>query len=140
MTSTVDRFLQKVDAGQSSDACAIWTAATIGQGRYGAFHFQGKAHRAHRFAYEMFVGPVPEGLVLDHLCKNTLCVNPAHLEPVTQRENTMRSDNFIAVNARKTHCSHGHLFDEANTRVYRGMRQCRECNRQAKARSRAAAS
>jgi len=69
----------------------------------------------HRIAYEFALGPIPDGLTLDHLCRNTICCNPAHLEPVTLRVNTLRGTSPIADNARKTHCKNGHPFDEANT-------------------------
>lgn len=84
---------------------------------------------AHRFAYERLVGLIPEGLQLDHLCRVPYCVNPAHLEPVTSRENTMRGLNFAAVNAKKTHCLRGHLLSGDNlmtTPSYDG-RLCRTC-------------
>lgn len=83
----------------------------------------------HRFSYELFVGPIPPGLVIDHLCRNRRCVNPGHLEVVTQRENIRRGESPIAENFRKTHCPHGHEFDESNTRVGVHGRVCRACNR-----------
>lgn len=89
--------------------------------------------RAHRLAYETFVGPIPAGLELDHLCGNRGCINPAHLEPVTGHENILRGAGPAAVNARKTICKNGHLFTEENTIRYsykgRGWRACRECRR-----------
>lgn len=87
--------------------------------------------RAHRVSYETFVGPIPAGLTLDHLCRNTLCINPAHLEPVTIKENVLRGDGPTARNARKTHCDRGHAFDETNTGPNaNGGRSCRACKRE----------
>ena len=88
----------------------------------------------HRVAYEAAVGPIPEGLQLDHLCRNTLCTNPAHLEPVTCRENLLRGNTLQAANAAKTHCPYGHPYAGENLRVRRlksgGLgRSCRECAR-----------
>jgi hypothetical protein len=84
---------------------------------------------AHTYAYEWLRGPVPDGLVLDHLCTNPWCVRPSHLEAVTQRENLMRGETIAAVNTQKTHCPRGHPFDEANTYVRPGGRDrgCRAC-------------
>lgn len=94
--------------------------------------------RAHRVAYEREVGPIPDGLQLDHLCRNRACVNVAHLEPVAPRENTLRSPIApAAMNARKTHCLRGHEFTPENTYPQPGGRMCRECHRQAVARYRA---
>lgn len=89
--------------------------------------------QAHRVSYLALVGPIPEGLVLDHRCRVRCCVNPAHLEPVTNRENGLRGD--VAHNGRITHCPHGHAYDANNTyRHSRGRhsgRHCRACNRAA---------
>lgn len=82
---------------------------------------------AHRFSYETFIGPVPEGLELDHLCRNTRCVNPEHLEPVTHKVNMQRSSTFSAENAAKTHCPRGHEYSDTNIWWYRGRRYCRVC-------------
>lgn len=111
--------------------CWQWQANLV-QG-YGHFSVRTRTHKAHRWAYKFFVGPIPEGLHLDHLCRNPACCNPAHLEPVTPRENTMRSDNIIAHHAHKTHCHRGHPFSSENTKpVKRGGviagRSCRVCN------------
>lgn len=81
---------------------------------------------AHRVAYEEIMGPVPEGLELDHLCRTRSCVNPSHLEPVTHRENMNRGD---VATRRKTHCPKGHPYDEENTGIYNGYRNCRACAR-----------
>lgn len=126
-----DRFWEKVD--QSAD-CWLWTA-TIGIYGYGKFHMEGRPHDAHRVAWLLTHGAVPEDLQLDHLCRNRVCVNPAHLEPVSQRENILRGTAPTALNAAKTHCIHGHELSGAN--VYHrkdraGRRQCRECSRIAK--------
>jgi hypothetical protein len=84
--------------------------------------------KSHRIAYQLLVGPIPDGLVLDHLCRNRACCNPRHIEPVSQRENLMRGETVCASHAIKTHCINGHAFDEANTYIDReGKRKCREC-------------
>lgn len=113
-----------VDAG----GCWIWSGDQTTTG-YGRLHAHGRVHRAHRFAYEVFVGPVPGGLPLDHLCRKRACCNPEHLEPVTQHVNLRRSpDTITSINAAKTECVHGHPFDEANTYITPGgSRRCRAC-------------
>ena len=87
-----------------------------------------RMHKAYRVIYEWLVGPIPEGLVLDHLCGNTRCVRPDHLEPVTHRVNILRGDSASARHARQTHCKRGHEFTHGNTYVdTRGARRCRAC-------------
>lgn len=130
--SVEDRFWPKVDKSDPG-GCWLWTAAK-GKGGYGNFGVTPrKTAYAHRFAYELMVGAIPEGLQLDHLCRNKACVNPAHLEPVTCKENLERGVNVGAAGARlqreKTHCAHGHEFTPENTHRYRGQRVCRECSR-----------
>lgn len=86
--------------------------------------------RVHKWIWESMNGPVPSGLVLDHLCRNRWCVNPSHLQPVTNKENVLRGTGLSSVNAKKTHCIRGHAFDDRNTgRDVRGDRRCRECAR-----------
>jgi hypothetical protein len=85
---------------------------------------------AHRAFYEHHVGPIPEGMTLDHLCRVRQCVNPLHLEPVTRGENVLRGDTLSAHNAAKTHCKRGHEFTPENTRLYAGARWCRACARE----------
>ena len=123
-----ERLWARID---KTDTCWLWTG-TILQSGYGQIRWNAKQYRVHRFVYELLVGPIPEGLTLDHLCRVRHCVNPAHLEPVTMRENLLRSSSFVAINARKTHCPQGHPFDSENTLVYKGSRVCRAC-RNAKA-------
>ena len=94
-----------------------------------------KGVEAHRVVYERLRGQIPDGLVLDHLCRVRHCVNPDHLEPVTFAENVLRGEGISAINARKTHCKNGHEFTEANThRLADGKRVCRACNREAQRR------
>ncbi len=109
--------------------CWLWLPPDDGNG-YGQFHRKGSVIRAHRFAYEDMVGPIPDGLELDHLCRVRRCVNPSHLEPVTTEENLLRGMGPAAINARKTHCPQGHPYDEANTYRYKNKRGCRACVRE----------
>jgi hypothetical protein len=83
---------------------------------------------AHRAAYEAFVGPIPDGLVLDHLCRNPPCCNPEHLEAVPQRTNVLRGVAPPAVQAKQTHCKRGHAFTPENTYINKGKRYCRICH------------
>lgn len=135
--SPAERFWAKVNYdgpmwAEGGTRCWEWTAATKHNG-YGVFTLRSGVKRlAHRFAFEEHIqGSIPEGLQIDHLCRNVVCVNPLHLEMVTPRENTLRSESTSARHARQTHCVHGHLFDEANTYVSPNGRQrsCRACNR-----------
>lgn len=122
----MDRFWTKV---RPTGFCWEWTAY-IDPAGYGRFRLRTHSAYAHRVSYELLVGPIPDGLTLDHLCRNTRCVNPDHLEPVTQGENSRRARRFASRSAApRTHCKRGHAFDLANT--YHGPRgrNCRECNR-----------
>ncbi|HXH88256.1 MAG TPA: HNH endonuclease signature motif containing protein [Gaiellaceae bacterium] len=122
----IDRFLSRVN--REDGPCWEWMGARHPRG-YGSLRVNGKGARAHRYSYELLVGDVPEGLVIDHLCRNTSCVNPAHLEAVTQRENVLRGEGLAAQQVKRTHCPRGHEYDEANTRVYGRRRFCRACDR-----------
>ena len=123
-----ERFWAKVN---KTDDCWLWTGAKMRRGQ-GAFHVEGKrqAH-AHRYLWESINGPVPDGLQLDHLCRNPSCVRPDHLEPVTPGENVrrgrlvaLRDATFVNNNASKTACPRGHLYDLFTPRG-RGCSTCR---------------
>lgn len=127
--TVAERFWAKVDKSDV-DGCWLWTGARDKLG-YGRFSPQAGAHRsAYAVAYRLVVGPVPDGLELDHLCRNHGCVNPAHLEPVTHKENMLRGETFAASQASRTHCPQGHPYDEINTRRKKGKRECRRCDRE----------
>jgi hypothetical protein len=121
-----ERFLQKVERGES---CWLWTGSINHKG-YGTFHVARKTRGAHRVSYEMFVGPIPDGLEIDHLCRVRTCVNPDHLEAVTHHENLMRSEGITAQAARQQQCVNGHSFTPEN--IYqppKGGRECLICKR-----------
>lgn len=118
--SADDRFFSKV---YFTSDCWIWIAGKM-YGGYGTFYLDGKRHPAHRVMYEAVVGPIGEGLELDHLCRNPACVNPSHLEPVTHKENVRRGLKGRMV----TVCSHGHAYTPENTYFLPdGRRMCRSC-------------
>lgn len=107
--------------------CWLWKGALLLNG-YGRLNREGYTLMAHRAAYMFFVGLVPEGLVLDHLCKVRHCVNPSHLEAVTQRVNLLRGNTVVAARAARTHCPAGHEYSAENTRLSkRNQRSCRAC-------------
>jgi hypothetical protein len=129
-----ERFWRNV---QTSDDCWLWKGIMSKSG-YGQFPVRPphggrryKLAKAHRFAYELLIGPIPQGLVLDHFeCDNPRCVNPAHLRPSTDKENILRGKGPGALNSRKSHCIRGHAFDETNTMWnWKGERNCRICKR-----------
>lgn len=129
-----ERFWPKV---RKTETCWIWTAQ-VGKGGYGYFRINGRSGGAHRAAYLIFVGAIPEGYEVDHLCRVPLCVNPEHLEAVPPRINNLRSMSPAALNARKTHCPRGHDYTPVTDRQGKTKRLCRTCINKAQ-RDRAAA-
>jgi hypothetical protein len=111
--------------------CWNWTG-TLRPDGYGVIvrgDKSGRLVRAHRLAYQTLVGPIPKGLVIDHLCRNKACVNPDHLEAVTQRVNTLRGSSPVARRSEQTHCVNGHELAGDNIYIHpqRGTRNCRTC-------------
>jgi len=124
--SLEERFWIKVS---KTKKCWQWTGA-ISRVGYARFNLNGHNRLAHRVSYEMLVRKIPKGKFLDHLCRNRSCVNPAHLEVVTFKENVLRGIGPAAINKRKTHCMRGHKFDAKNTYAPpAGGRTCKICRR-----------
>lgn len=125
------RFWAKVEGGSYLE-CWRWTAS-LNDGGYGQFAIAGRPHRAHRVAYQLLIGAIPEGLVIDYLCRNRWCINPWHLDPVTDEVNRTRGDAGLTTGRyqrSKTQCPSSHPYDELNTRIDpQGHRRCRACER-----------
>lgn len=123
----VNRFVDKISAG---DSCWQWTGAERAKG-YGSFYLDGKNHLAHRVAFKLFRHEIQAPLVVDHICRNTGCVNPDHMELVHSGVNTLRGLGRTAANARKTHCKRGHLLSDENTReIGHTKRRCLLCKKE----------
>lgn len=120
------RFWEKVSKGPE---CWGW-AGYLNPHGYGKFYRDGSQRYAHRVSWELTNGEIPKGLVIDHLCRNTSCVNPRHMEPVTPSENKNRGIGQPAINSRKTHCKYGHEFTEENIYIRKrrqGGKACKMC-------------
>jgi hypothetical protein len=134
----IERFLTRVEI--APNGCWEWKTPSSKR-CYGTFHLKDKSIKAHRFSYQYFVGSIPEGLTLDHLCRNLSCVNPDHLELASKRTNILRGMGIPAKNARATHCPKGHPYDLFNTYNLlddrdRNARFCKLCHREANKRYR----
>lgn len=147
--TVLDRIADQFVVG---DGCWPWTGRLDDKGYPGAIRHEGQKRRPYQLLYELMIGPIPNGLTLDHLCHSAdpfgcvdrgpcphrRCVNPGHLEPVTQAENNRRNGSPWQRRAHQTECEHGHIFDEANTCIARnGTRSCRTCHREHEAARRA---
>jgi hypothetical protein len=124
----VDRFEAKY-IPEPNSGCWLWIGGTNGRDGYGRIRKNGKMESAHRISYELYKGQIPDGLDIDHLCRNHPCVNPDHLEAVTHQTNVLRGMGDVALARRTNRCKHGHEFTEDNTILHGVSRQCRACNK-----------
>ena len=126
---TLDRFLDGISP-EPNTGCWLWEKGCYPNG-YGQISRNKRKILVHRLSYEHFVGPIPEGLQLDHLCRVRCCANPDHLEPVTAQVNQWRGSTFAADNHRKTHCKCGLPLSGENLYVTpSGARNCMGCRRE----------
>lgn len=127
LTDTKNRLLNKM---AQINGCWIWqgTERKNGYGGAGKRLSRGKwsTVSAHRLSYETFVGPIPKGLTIDHLCRTKLCINPDHLEAVSQKVNNFRAPNYVG---NRTHCPSGHEYSAENTNTSSNRRRCLTCHR-----------
>lgn len=129
MKSVIQGVLESYVAKSAEpDGCWTWLGPVQSSG-YGWGRVGNVRGLAHRLFYEEANGPIPDGLQIDHLCRNRLCVRPDHLEAVTQRTNLLRGEGVAGANARKTHCPKGHPYDEQNTYQWGNQRKCLACRR-----------
>lgn len=132
-----ERFWNKVDYDGPIPShrpdlgpCWLWKSCISPTQGYARIWIDGRLKEAHPIAYRLAIGPIPDGLQLDHLCRVRHCVRPSHLEAVTRKVNILRGESPMARESRQTSCIHGHAFDEANTWFDKfGKRHCRTCNR-----------
>lgn len=128
-----EKISKRIIIPENITACWTWVGQRAGSGvhEYGRAQINGKSVAIHRVVYEIFVGKIPPKMVIDHLCRNHLCVNPSHLEAVTSRDNTMRGNGIAAKNARKKVCKYGHRMIGKNVRMINSgrHRQCVTCRK-----------
>ena len=122
------RVWEKVEPEPRTTACWLWSGARSDEG-YGIMYqgLSGKTLYAHRVAYEIKRGPIPQDKQIDHLCRTRHCVNPDHMELVSRRENILRGISFSAQNAKLAFCPAGHPYSGSNLYLYHGWRRCRTC-------------
>lgn len=132
------KSLIEAKIAKQSSGCWEWQGH-LNKNGYGQISVKGKCWKAHRISYTVHVGEIPIGLEMDHLCKNRRCVNPAHLEAVTRKENNRRSVSPSAIHSKKTHCPKGHEYSEENTYKKLGLRGriCRTCDKERNKKNRA---
>lgn len=124
---TIDERIRSRMVCDDVSGCWNWAGA-VSNRSYGSIYYEGRMQKAHRVMWIISRGEIPNVMDLDHLCRNRICINPEHLEPVTRSENLLRSP-LMDRNSRRTHCIRGHEFTEENTR-YRpgsGHRTCITC-------------
>ena len=126
----LSRFLDKVSP-EPNTGCWLWHGSCDGKG-YGRIAYEGRSFPAHRASHILFKGPIPNGLQIDHLCRQPGCVNPEHIEAVTARVNNMRGDSVAVKASKATHCPQGHPYsgDNLGRRTTRNERFCKTCKRQ----------
>lgn len=118
--------LARLTKKDGATGCWVWQGHT--SDGYGRVSVGGHNRRAHRICYELMVGRIPDGMEIDHLCRNRACINPSHLEPVTKAVNIARSSPYrVPANSRKTHCPKGHAYAGDNLLIYNGWRYCGTC-------------
>jgi len=124
--SLLKRFADSIFP-EPNTGCWLWGGSIAGRG-YGTLTTKKKHIYAHRLSYTMYKGAIPEGLTIDHMCNNTYCVNPDHLQVLSLRENVLKNKSGPSENARKTHCKYGHPFSGENLLIEKGrFRVCRIC-------------
>lgn len=131
--SGLPEALERFIIPEPMSGCWLWLGMLRDpKAEYGGARWANKTWRTHRLVYTLLVAPIDPTLDIDHLCRNHICCNPDHLEPVPRKKNIHRGIGVAPNNLRKTHCPQGHPYDEANTYVWDNQRFCRTCSRKYK--------
>lgn len=136
LNEKISAWFESGRIAEASSGCWVWQKAKDRQG-YGFIKVNGFQWRAHRLSYHLCIGSIPEGMTIDHLCRNSSCVRPDHLEAVSNKENVLRGVGISANNARKTHCKRGHLLSPDNLIKHSRQRVCKACHLQSQKERRA---